>query len=108
MFSVSTIIVMWHVKKLNSFCQKCRWQVTPKHTYNLNPMQSEWADYAAVQAECRNISRNELTRSLSGSMQPQSSQLAEPPWTDPRIKSGISVRELITTKINKNKSTGGE
>ena len=28
---------------------------------------------------------------------PQSSQLAEPTWTDPGIKSGISVRELIST-----------
>ena len=26
---------------------------------------------------------------------PQSSQLAEPLWTDPGLKSGISVRELI-------------
>ena len=33
-----------------SFCQKCRWQVTPKHTYTLNPTKSEWADCAAVQA----------------------------------------------------------
>ena len=27
----------------------------------------------------------------------QSSQLAEPLWTDPGLKSGISVRELIST-----------
>ena len=33
-----------------SFCQKCRWQVTPKHTYTLGPTKSEWADYATVQA----------------------------------------------------------
>ena len=32
-----------------SFCQKCRWQVMPKYTYTLDPMKSEWADYA-VQA----------------------------------------------------------
>ena len=25
-----------------SFCQKCRWQVTPKHTYTLDPAKSEW------------------------------------------------------------------
>ena len=24
----------------------------PKHTYTLDPMKSEWAEYAAVQAEC--------------------------------------------------------
>ena len=33
-----------------SFCQKCKWQVTPKHSYSLDPTKSEWADYAAVQA----------------------------------------------------------
>ena len=31
---------------------------------------------------------------LSGNIRLQSSQLAEPPWTDPGIMSGISVREL--------------
>ena len=42
----------------------------------------------------------------------QSSQLAKPLWTDHGIKSGISVRELISTKKNKNKKhekrSGGE
>ena len=32
-----------------SFCPKCRWLVTPKHAYALDPA-SEWADYVAVQA----------------------------------------------------------
>ena len=36
-------------KKKKSFCQKCRWQVTPEHAYTLDPMKLEWADYA-VQA----------------------------------------------------------
>ena len=36
----------------------------------------------------------------------QSSQLAEPLWTDPGQKSGISVCELISTL--KKKSAGGE
>ena len=34
----------------------------------------------------------------SGNTLLQSSQLAEPVWTDPALKSGISVRELISTK----------
>ena len=34
---------------------------------------------------------------LSGNIQPQSSQLAEPLWTNPCAKSGISVRKLIST-----------
>ena len=35
---------------------------------------------------------------------PQSSQLTEPLWTDPVRKSGISVRELISTFKNNTKS----
>ena len=49
------------------------------------------------------------TPNLSGIIQPQSSQPAEPLWTDPGIKSGISVRELISTSKNKTKKgAGGE
>ena len=48
---------------------------------------------------------NELTSNSSGNTQPQSSQLAEPLWTDPGIKSGISVRELIFTSKKKKKKT---
>ena len=51
---------------------------------------------------------NELTRNLSGSIRPQSSQLAEPLWTNPGINSGISVRELISTLKKKEKIAGGE
>ena len=86
-----------------SFCQKCRWQVTPKHAYTVDPSKSEWADQAAVQAECGNLSGNELTRNSSGNTRLQSSQLAEPLWTDPGLKSGISVCELISTKKKKKK-----
>ena len=45
---------------------------------------------------------NELTRNSLGNTRPQSSQLAEPLWTDTGLKCGISVRELIST-LNKNK-----
>ena len=37
-------------KRPRSFCRKCSWQVTSKHTYILAPRKSGWADYAAVQA----------------------------------------------------------
>ena len=84
-------------KRPRSFCQKCRWQVTPKHAYTLDPKKSEWADYCAVQASCRNLSGDELTRNSSGNTRPQLSQLAEPLWTDPSGKNGISVRDLIST-----------
>ena len=84
-------------KRPRPFCQKCRWQVTPKHAYTLDPSKSEWADYSAVQAECGNLSRNELTRNSRGNTRSGSSQLAEPLWTDPGVKNGISLRELIST-----------
>ena len=84
-------------KRPQSFCQKCRWQVTPKHAYTLDPFKSEWADNAAVQAECGNLSGNEPTCNSSGNTQSQSSQLAEALWTDSGLKSGISLRELIST-----------
>ena len=84
-------------KRPRSFCQKYWWQVTPKHAYTLDPSKSEWADYAAVQAECGNLSGNELTRNSSGNARSQSSQLAKPLWTDPGLKSGISLPELIST-----------
>ena len=45
------------LKRPWSFCQKCRWQVTPKYIYTLDPSKLEWADYAAVQAECGNLIR---------------------------------------------------
>ena len=35
-------------KRPRSFCQKRRWQVTPKHAHTFDPTKSEWADYAAV------------------------------------------------------------
>ena len=38
-----------------------------------------------------------LCVSSSGKTQPQLSQHAEPPWTDPGLKSGISVQDLIST-----------
>ena len=36
-------------KRPQSFCQKCKWQVTSEYAYTLNPTKSEWADYATVQ-----------------------------------------------------------
>ena len=90
-----------------SFCQKCRWQVTPKHAYTLDPAKSEWAEYAAVQAECGNLSGNELTRNLSGNIRPQSSQLAAPLWTNPSINSGIIMGEPISTSKTKQKRRRG-
>ena len=65
--------------------------------HTLDPTKSERADYATVQAQCGNLSGNELICNLSGNIWPQSPQPAEPLWTDPGIKSEFSVRELIST-----------
>ena len=46
---------------------------------------------------------NELTRNSSRNTQPESSQVAEPLWTDPGSKSEISVRELISAQKKKKK-----
>ena len=43
---------------------------------------------------------------LVGNIRPQSFHLAEPLGTDPGLKSGISIRELISTLEQKN--VGGE
>ena len=80
-------------KRPRSFCQKCGWQVTPKYAYTLDPTKSKWADCAAVQAECGNISGNELTRNSLGNTRSQSSQLAEP-----GLGLGLGLRELISCK----------
>ena len=69
-------------------------------------MKSEWADYAAVQAKCGNLSGNELTRNSSGKTRPHSSQLAEPLWTDPGLKSGLSKYDLISTLKKTKKQRG--
>ena len=90
-------------KRPRSFCLKCRWQVTPKHAYTFDLTKSEWADYAAVQAQREDLFGNELTGNSSGNTRSQSSQVAEPLRTDPGLKSGISVRELISTYLKKNK-----
>ena len=44
---------------------------------------------------------------VSGDIRPQSSQVAEPLWSDPSIKSGISMRELIPT-LKKKAQVGNE
>ena len=51
--------------------------------------------------------RNELTRNSSGNILPQSSQLAEPLWTDPGVKRGISVPKLISKHTHTHKLRRG-
>ena len=79
-----------------SFYQQCRWQVTRKHAYILDPTKSEWADSMPISGGgfilvggdfWKNVRPFIPTRNSSGSIRTlQSSQLAEPVWTDPGIK----------------------
>ena len=94
-------------KRPRSFCQKYRWQVTPKHAYTLDTSKLDGNDYTAVQAECGNLTGNELTRNASGNTRSQSSQLVELLWTDPGLNCGISVRELISTLKKKKETQAG-
>ena len=41
---------------------------------------------------------NEVTRNSSGNTRPKSSQLAKPLWTEPGLKSGLGVRELVSAQ----------
>ena len=50
---------------------------------------------------CIYQSGNELTSNSSENTQSLLSQIAEPLWTDPGLKSGISVHELISTSKKK-------
>ena len=55
------------------------------------------------------VRRSYQQADLLGNIRPQSSQLAEPLWTDPGIMNGISVRDLISTqKTKQNKKSAGE
>ena len=47
MVSVPPSVTAVAHKRPQPFCKKCRWQVTPKHAYTLDPTKLEWADYAA-------------------------------------------------------------
>ena len=114
-FSVSVPLRFTPVKpeRPRPFCQKCRWQVTPKHTYTLDP--TSWSGLTIVSRHSVGTYQgNEPTRNSSRSTRPQSSELAEPLRTDPGQESGICVRELISTSKKKKKKrkekrdSGGE
>ena len=91
-----------------SFCQKCRWQVTPKHTETLDPVKAELADYAAKALVLKPIRKTSSHATCQESAHPQSSQVMEPLWTDPGLQSGFSVLKLTSTLKEKNFQIGNE
>ena len=93
------MLSQWHVKDPGHSARSAGVRLH-LNTYTPLPRRSrKWADYAAVQAWC--------ARNMSGNIRPQSSEFAEPLWDDPGLKSGISVRELISTSGEK-RCKGGE
>ena len=55
----------------------------------------------------RTYQGNELTRNSSGNTRSQSSQLAEPLWIDPGLKSETGVRELISIEKKQKTAQSG-
>ena len=109
LFGVSStpVLPQWHVKDPGHSAKSTDGRFRLNTSIHFDPTKSEWADYTAIQALCGNVSGNELTRSSSGNTQPQSSQLAEPLWTDLGLKSTIGARELISTLKKKKRRWGG-
>ena len=91
-------------KRPRSFRQKRRWQThTPLTQRSRSGLTMPLSGHSVG-----TLSGNELTCNSSENTRPQSSQLAEPLWTNPGVKRGISMRKLISNKKRKKKSAGGE
>ena len=90
-------------KRPRSICQKGKWHVTPKHAYTLDPMNLGWVDYAV-----QTCLWNKPTRNSSVNAHSQSSQLAEPLWTDSGLKSWICVHKSWSPLKKKNAQTGND
>ena len=84
---VPTVIVR---KSPLSFCQQCRWKVTPKHASALDPAKLEGANTGHSVGTYRQ--GEELTRISSENTRPQSSHHAEPLCSDSGLMSEIGVR----------------
>ena len=101
LFSVcsTSVLLQWHVKDPGHSAK------TASGKLHLNTHIHPWPKKVRVGWLCRcpgivrELIKNELKRNSSGNTQPESPQLTEPLWTDPGVKSGIRVHELISTKI---------
>ena len=98
------VLPQWHVKDPGHSARSTGGRL---HLNTHTPLTQRSQSWLTVQAWCGNLSGNELTRNSSGNTRLQSFQLAELRWTKPGVKSGISVRKLIST-LKKKKRTGEE
>ena len=76
-------------KRSRSFCQQCRWQITAKRGYILDPTKLKWADYYWLGIVLEPV--REMSSHASGNTCSWSSQLTESLWTYPWPKSGLVV-----------------
>ena len=93
-------------KRLQSFCQSAGGRL---HLNMHTPLtqSSQCGLTMRLSRHSVGMLENELKCSWSGNSRPQLSQLTEPLWTDPGLKSGISVHELIFT-FKKKMQVGNE
>ena len=73
---------------------KAQCQVTPKHAFTIDAVKSKWANYKDTVSEpIRKRAQTQLVREHSATVVLACLATVD----DPNIKSGISVRELIST-----------
>ena len=98
-------VPQWHVKDPDHSAKHAGGRLH-LNTHTLSQQSRSELTMPLSRPQCGYLSGSELTRNLLGNTRPQSCQLAEPLWTDPGLKRGISVRELLSTL--KEKRAGGE
>ena len=92
---------LWHVKDPGHSAKNASGRLHLNTHTPLIQRNRDGLTMLAVQACCGNLTGNVLTCNSSGNTRPQSSQLAGPLWTDPGLKNGISVRELLSNEKKK-------
>ena len=75
-------------------------RIHPKHAHTLNLIGRSWLTMLSRHS-VGIYEGNGHTHGSSENSRPQSSQLAKPLWTDPGLKSGIGMHELIPIKKEK-------
>ena len=85
----------WHVKD-SGHCGKSAGGSLQINTYTLLTQRSRSGLALLSRHGVETYRGHELTRNPSGNARQQSSQLPEPPWTGPGLKSGMGVHEPIS------------
>ena len=90
----SSLLLQWHIKDPSHSARSAggRLQIDT-HT----PFTNNWVGWLCFPDSVGTCQGNKFTHNTSGNVQPQSSQLTEPKWTDPSLRCGMGVCELITT-----------